>query len=231
MPPLVAVITVDVQIDFLDPTVSPLAGDGRKAFCLPGVEKLVAHARANSWPVFHVQTVHDGLDTLPNHLRRSHSKAYCLRGERGTDLAIASTAHDRMITKRLFSAFRETGLADRLREANVRQLMFCGVATDCCILHSAFDADELGFSAFVPLQAVSASTAESFSAGLVSIAKSAAHILDLGRVLDGADCETARIPLSEVASLATHWFTERTVRIDGLGKPTRLDAIRRALGE
>lgn len=44
---------------------------------------------------------------------------------------------------------RSTGLADYLHEKKLKELYFCGLATDYCVLYSVLDALELGFSVFV----------------------------------------------------------------------------------
>lgn len=44
---------------------------------------------------------------------------------------------------------RQTGLADHLRKANLKDLYFVGLATDYCVLYSVLDALELGFNAWV----------------------------------------------------------------------------------
>lgn len=58
-----------------------------------------------------------------------------------------------------YSAFFEndrttpTGLAGYLRERNVEQLTFCGLATDFCVAYSALDAVRQGFRARVVMDA------------------------------------------------------------------------------
>jgi nicotinamidase/pyrazinamidase len=58
-----------------------------------------------------------------------------------------------------YSAFREndrktpTGLAGYLRERGFQRVTLCGLATDYCVLYSATDAREAGFSATVMLAA------------------------------------------------------------------------------
>ncbi len=42
-----------------------------------------------------------------------------------------------------------TGLAGYLRERNIRNLYFIGLATDFCVLYSTLDARQLGFNAWV----------------------------------------------------------------------------------
>ena len=225
----VAVVVVDVQFDFLDSAKSPLAGAGQKAFCIPGIRKLLAYAKAAGWPVVHVKTVHQGRQTLPKHLDRSHTQVFCLDGEPGTDFVIPPAKCDQVVSKKFYSSFRETDLELRLRGVGAERVLFCGVATDCCILQSAFDADYFGFQAFVPLQAVSASTANGFSAGLASIAKSAAEIVDLEDLLKGVEFSKAAIPVKSVGERASSWFEKQEAKIGHLAGPRSLDALLDAL--
>jgi nicotinamidase/pyrazinamidase len=44
---------------------------------------------------------------------------------------------------------RDTGLAQILREAGVKELFVCGLATDYCVKYTALDAKELGFETFL----------------------------------------------------------------------------------
>jgi nicotinamidase/pyrazinamidase len=44
---------------------------------------------------------------------------------------------------------RDTGLASILREAGVKEVFVCGLATDYCVKYTALDAKELGFETFV----------------------------------------------------------------------------------
>lgn len=221
----IAVIAVDVQFDFLDATKSPLAGAGRKAFCVPGIRKLLAYAEAEGWSVIHVKTVHEGPQTLPKHLSRFHTEVYCLDGAPGTEFVIPPAECDQVVSKRYYSAFRETDLEHRLQSVGIERVLFCGVATDCCILHSAFDADYFGFRGYVPLQAVSASTASGFSAGLASIAKSAAQVVDLEDLLKGMEFSEAAIPVENVGERASSWFEKQEAKVAHLRDPRSLDAL------
>ncbi|MFB4158335.1 cysteine hydrolase family protein [Geomicrobium sp. JSM 1781026] len=62
--------------------------------------------------------------------------------------------HIRMMDKTRYSAFAGTDLAIRLRERNISTVHLTGVCTDICILHTAVDAFNLGFSIIVHADAV-----------------------------------------------------------------------------
>ena len=62
--------------------------------------------------------------------------------------------------KRHYSAFSGTDLDIRLRERHVTTVILTGVLTDICVLHTAIDAYNLGYSIEIPAAAVASITAE-----------------------------------------------------------------------
>jgi nicotinamidase/pyrazinamidase len=92
---------------------------------------------------------------------------HCVQGTRGAEFHPALAApHAELILRKGFrpaidsySAFREndrttlTGLAGYLRERGFGHLTLCGLATDYCVLFSALDAREAGFTVDVVLEA------------------------------------------------------------------------------
>lgn len=127
--------------------------------------------------------LHDSASTLPVHLVRSGCRPYCLKGTSGA--AILSGLFrdgDEVIEKQLFSAFAGTPLGQVV--AQTPTLVIAGVATDCCVLTTAFDAaTTYRKDVYIPYQAVAASAAEAFAYGLDFIAKSAGAVVDLDHLL------------------------------------------------
>jgi len=92
---------------------------------------------------------------------------HCIAGQPGADFHPALEQDQAALVIRKgrnpgidsYSAFFEndrvtaTGLCGYLRECDVTQLTFCGLATDFCVAWSALDAVRLGFSARVVLDA------------------------------------------------------------------------------
>ena len=92
---------------------------------------------------------------------------HCVQGTKGAAFHPALAAsHAELILRKGFrpaidsySAFREndrttpTGLAGYLRERGFEHLTLCGLATDYCVLFSALDAREAGFTVDVVLEA------------------------------------------------------------------------------
>ena len=91
------------------------------------------------WPVHCVENTHGAapISGLPKNVFEAEF-------HKGTDPRIDS-----------YSAFfdnarkRSTGLEDYLRKMDAKELYFAGVATDYCVLYSAIDAIDLGFSVYV----------------------------------------------------------------------------------
>ena len=90
-------------------------------------------------------------------------------------------------------------------EHEVDTIIWAGVATDCCIAQSAFDGDRRGFRNIVPIQAVSASKRQAFLAGLTSMSKSAAEIVDLDQLLNEGTDAPALDP-DAIDGVAGAWF-------------------------
>lgn len=212
----VAVVVVDVQQDFLDQTACPSIATWQKAFCVPGVHRLLDYARTQGWKIIHVGTKHDSAATLPLHQRVRNFALYCEAGTAGCDFVVEPQSTDTVRFKTWYSAF-DAGLEDALDGVDI--VVWAGVATNCCVQQSAFDADRLGLQSVIPLQAVSASRMDEFSASLAALGKSAARIADLDELLAGGDVTTIAVDIGEIRARAERWFTEQEARLgdaDGL---------------
>ena len=206
----VAVVVVDVQRDFLDPTACPAIATWQKAFCVHGVHRLLDYARTEGWRIIHVGTKHDSAATLPLHQRVLNFPLYCEAGTAGCEFVLKPESTDTVRFKTWYSAF-DAGLNDALGGIDI--LVWAGVATNCCVQQSAFDADRLGLQSVIPLQAVSASSIDAFSASLTALGKSAARIADLDELLAGGDLTTIAIDIGEITGRSEQWFTEQEARL------------------
>ena len=77
----IAVVTIDLQYDFFGQPNGPRRLT--KAFCLPGVRRLLDLARGKGWKIVHVMTEHANETTLPAHLARRGTPPYCIAGSDG----------------------------------------------------------------------------------------------------------------------------------------------------
>ncbi len=215
MIPKTAILVVDLQQDFVDPR-----GDGpgsfKKLFCVPEILRLLEDARAQDCPVIHVHTEHVDGGSLPAHLRDKGVDPYCVRGTDGAHgIAQLFSAEDQVVRKQSFSGFLRTRLEDRL--GGIENVIITGVAANCCVLLTAFDAAErYGKRVFVPYQCVSASDENAYTSGLFSIAKSAATVVDANLLSVASLDASQRLRLHEIEAQASAWYQTREEQAESL---------------
>jgi len=101
--------------------------------------RLLAHWRAQGWPVAHVQ--HDSRD--PESPLREGAAGFAFR-----DFA-RPAAGEPVFVKHVHSAFIGTGLEAHLRARGIERLVLSGVRTDHCVSTTARMAHDLGFDVVV----------------------------------------------------------------------------------
>jgi len=220
----VAVVLVDVQRDFLDPTPPSPVGAWQKAFCVPGIQRLLAHARRRGWRIIHVGTKHESPTSLPLHHRDHGAALYCQAGTPGSDFVVTPVSDEIVLFKTWYSAF-DSPLGASLEDADT--IVWGGIATDCCVQQSAFDADRRGLRSIIPIQAVSASSSGTFSASLTALGKSVAEVVDIDDLLAGEDITNLSIQSSEIGPQAARWFGDQENRLGGTSGLSLDDVLRR----
>lgn len=206
-----ALVAIDMQREFFDQTKPFEIGSWKKAFSVPGVELLLGIAKERGWKIVHVDTEHESEKTLPAHLRRRNVSPYCLPQSPGVQPVTTRIDSDVVIKKTHFNAFLNTNLEDVL--AGISNVVYCGIAIDCCVLQTAFWSDKLGFRGFVPIQGVSASTREAYVGGLISVYKSAADVFDLNQLENGHSLVEASCNHETTEELAKCWYDRNMERI------------------
>ena len=138
-----ALVIIDVQKAWDDPRLKV----GRNN---PNAERQIAELLA-AWrrtgrPVFHVRHC----SRLPNSLFR--------RGEPGNEIKneVKPRAGEPVISKSVNSAFIGTDLEERLRRAEINEVIITGLTTDHCVSTTARMAGNLGFKTFVVSDATAA---------------------------------------------------------------------------
>ena len=204
-----SILSVDLQNDFFDVRREG-AGRLEKALCLPGSRRLIQYARGNRHPVVHIVTSHRDVDSLPLHLAKGGQPLYCVEGTKGAQIVDGLFADgDLSIQKTQFSGFFGTRLADQLTACD--SLILCGIATDCCVLTTAFDAANHRKHVYVPYQAVSAATLDAYIFGLQTIAKSAGAVIDLEILLrDPGQAWEERLEAKQIKELAGAWYLSQS---------------------
>jgi ureidoacrylate peracid hydrolase len=86
-----------------------------------------------------------------------------------------------VITKRLYSAFADTGLAEALEVGGIDTLLLCGLTTECCVQSTAWAAFERNLRVFIAVDACAAYDPPLHAAALKSLELSGAV---LGNVAD-----------------------------------------------
>jgi nicotinamidase-related amidase len=214
----VVVLVIDMQRDFvLEREGGP--GDARKYFCFPAIQRILDHARRISWDVVHVHTVHETDDSLPPHLRARGVPLYCAAGSEGCQ-AVPGLVEpgETIIDKQSFSAFIDTTLGARLR--NAEHVLVTGVAANCCIFLTAFDAGtRYGKQVFVPYDAVSASSLSAYEVGIKSMAVSAAAITSTEAVL-GTEALSFEdhIPVDDAVRQGKLWYAAAQSSVEEIRK-------------
>jgi nicotinamidase-related amidase len=212
-----SILSVDLQNDFLDVRHEGM-GRLEKALCLPGARRLIQFGRAREHQIVHVMTVHATASSLPIHLIRGDQQPYCLEGTEGAQIVEGLyEGGDSMVRKTQFSGFFDTDLAAQL--ASCDSVFLCGIATDCCILTTAFDAASHRKHVYVPYQAVSAANLDAYIFGLQSIAKSVGAIIDLDVLLkDPGRAWEERLRSEKIRSVAGGWYAAQAERLAGFRK-------------
>lgn len=163
-----ALVVVDVQNDFADPTGS-LYVRGAGAV-VEAVNRLVESAVAQGWPVFYTQDWHP--ETTPHFAKDGGIwPVHCVGGSSGAafhpDLVVEGVSVRKGgAGEDGYSGFtmrdlvegrdRPTELDALLRRDEVARVVVVGLALDYCVKDTALDAVRLGYEVEVPLGATAA---------------------------------------------------------------------------
>ncbi len=142
----IAVIITDMVADFirLDGPL-PVGEEGLKI--IPRLQKLLGICRSRSVPI-----VFSNDALMPNDfLFQSRMKPHGLRGTAGVEVIgeLQPQSSDLIMPKRRLSAFFKTDLDITLKEWEVDTIVLGGVATEACILSSAYDGISHNFRVIV----------------------------------------------------------------------------------
>lgn len=142
----IAVIITDMVEDFirLDGPL-PVGAEGFKI--IPKLQKLIEICREKTVPVIFAN---DAL--MPNDfLFKSRMRPHGIRGTAGVQVIdeLKPQDSDLIIQKRRLSAFFKTDLDITLREWKIDTIVLGGVATEACVLSSAYDGISHDFKAIV----------------------------------------------------------------------------------
>jgi nicotinamidase/pyrazinamidase len=189
-----ALVVVDVQNDFADPSGGLYVRGGEQVAPLVAAE--VAAARAAGALVVTTQDWHPA-DTPHFEKDGGTWPVHCVGGTWGAELAPGVPEPDLRVRKGTggedgYSGFTvrdpvtgeqsATELEARLRERGVERLVVCGIATDYCVLETVLDGVRLGFPTTVLASAVRAVDLEPGDGD-----RALRRMAGAGAVLDGTD--------------------------------------------
>jgi nicotinamidase-related amidase len=132
-----ALLLIDLQNDYFPGGRMELAGPVEAAARAARALKLF---RERGLPVFHVR--HESLQ---------EGASFFVPGTAGADIhaSVAPVDGEAVVTKHYPNSFRETGLLERLREADVNRLAVAGMMTHMCLDAGVRAAADLGFECAV----------------------------------------------------------------------------------
>jgi nicotinamidase-related amidase len=161
-PEHLALVIIDMQLDFLEPGGfgSALGNDvARLAAIVPTVQRLLRGFRRAGLTVFHTKEAHraDLSDCPPAKLRRGRGTLrigaagpmgrILVSGEPGNDVVpeLRPLPGELVIEKPGKGAFYETPLDDLLRARRLTHLAICGVTTEVCVQTTMREANDRGY--------------------------------------------------------------------------------------
>jgi len=141
-----ALIIVDMQKDFVYPDGKLYVPGSEKI--IPSIRMLLDRARANRVKVVYTQDWHP-----ENSPEFKIWPEHCVMGSRGAEIVdeLKPQPGELIIRKETYDAFYRTELEERLREANVENVIVTGVVANICVLHTAGSAALRGLKIVLPV--------------------------------------------------------------------------------
>ena len=130
-------IVIDVQNDYFAGGSMELVGmDSAAANCA----RLIDRCRAKQAPIFHMQ-----------HIATRDGATFFVADTPGCEIheSVKPRADEAVIVKHYPSSFRDTDLAERLKQAEIEELVICGSMTHMCIDTTTRAAFDLGYKCHV----------------------------------------------------------------------------------
>ena len=176
-PGTTALLCVDMQGDFCRPggfmDGLGLSYEALRA-ALPGAAALLAGFRAAAFPIFHTRETFsaDLADVQPNRLwRGTHGRhpivgdcgplgRYLIAGEPGWAIVpeVAPIGDEIVFDKPSYGVFGTTAIDRDLETRGIRNLVVCGVTSDCCVRTIVAEALDRGYDALTVADATAATS-------------------------------------------------------------------------
>ena len=217
-PARTAVISIDMHRGHLDPSPDCPCPAPRARDVVAPIDSFHDHVRALGVPIIHVRSVlrRGGADdlngisaawrrTFPLHVGEiPNSEAHAIEGSRWTEFVTRVEPQDLIVeTKRRLSAFYPTDLDFLLRNMRVETIVLNGGFTDCCVLNTAFDANNHNYRVIVAKDLVRGTDDHLEGAALAMVS------LHLGLVVNSAD-------------LIAEWDGKKTAGLEATGRTAQI---------
>ena len=195
-PARTAIVSIDMHRGHLDPSPQCPCPAPRAREIVAPIDAFHDGARVLGIPIIHVRTVlrRGGIDdirgissawrrTFPLYVGEiPNSDAHAIEGSPWTEFVTRVAPDDLIVeTKKRLSAFYPTNLDFLLRNMRIDALVLNGGFTDCCILNTAFDANNHNYRVIVARDLVRGTDETLENAALAMVS------LHLGLVADSAD--------------------------------------------
>jgi nicotinamidase-related amidase len=189
-------LIIDMQHDFVDKN-APFPCVGVEQM-IPRLKKVLQAARNSGRPVIYVREAHRldlsdiGRESDPWHPR------HCVEGTRGAEIIeeLKPESTDHVKVKRRWTAFFNTDLDLLLKGLNADTLVQAGVATNACILYTAYSGWERDYRIRIIHDCTAAGSEEEVRYGLAAIEYfqadvkiSAAELIDTLKAFNSNDSE------------------------------------------
>jgi nicotinamidase/pyrazinamidase len=158
-----ALIVIDMQRGFLEQGFPLFCGDGARPI-IPRICRLIERELHEGTPIFFTVDVH-----APDDREFEIYPPHCVRGSVEAEILPELAPYlDRatLIETTRYSAFYGTDLDDHLQKLGTNRLIFCGVCTDICVMHTVTDAYYRGYAIEVRKDCVASFDEEAHAFGL-----------------------------------------------------------------
>lgn len=204
-----AVISIDMHQGHLSDSADCPCPAPRMRDAVAGIDAFHAQARELGIPIIHVRSTLrkggvDDIKATPAAWRRTfalhvgpipNSDGHAIEGSPWTEFVTEVREADFIVSgKKRLSAFYPTDLDLLLRSLGVKAVILNGGLTDCCVLNTAFDANNLDYRVIVARDLVRGTDAAMEDAALKMIS------LHLGLVMEAADIVAAWAAARAVAA-------------------------------
>jgi len=158
-----ALIVIDMQRGFLEEGYPLFCGQAARRI-IPPVSRLIEQELRKKTPLFFTADAH-----APDDKEFEIYPPHCVRGSVEAEIIPELAPYlDRatLIETSNYSAFFNTNLERRLQQIGATHLIFCGVCTDICVMHTVADAHYRGYEIEVRKDCVTSFDKEAHAFGL-----------------------------------------------------------------